>query len=125
MNILDQIMGVKEAGEMWGLSPDRVKGLCQKGEVKCKKIGWTWVLVKNQPNPKRRDFMKTWEREGYKVKERKFDHDLYVFDVIKNEEVIATILPPSIEDMKQIIEDLDNGEDVDGWEDGKGNTISI
>lgn len=52
MNVLDQIMGVKEAGEMWGLSADRVKGLCQSKEVKCKKIGNSWVLDKNQPNPK-------------------------------------------------------------------------
>lgn len=52
MNVLDQIMGVQEAGELWGLSPDRVKGLCQKGEVIAKKIGNSWVLDKNQPNPK-------------------------------------------------------------------------
>lgn len=69
--------------------------------------------------------MGTWEREGYTVKERRFDHDLHVFDVIKNDEVIATITPATIEDMLQIIEDLDNGEDVDGWEDGMGNTIRV
>lgn len=51
-NPLDHIMGVVEAGELWGLSPDRVKGLCQKGEVKAIKIGNSWVLDKNQPNPK-------------------------------------------------------------------------
>lgn len=52
MNVLDQIMGVVEAAELWGLSPDRVKGLCQNGEVQAKKIGNSWVLVKDQPNPK-------------------------------------------------------------------------
>lgn len=52
MNVLDQIMGVQEAGELWGLSPDRVKGLCQNGEVLAKKVGNSWVLDKNQPNPK-------------------------------------------------------------------------
>ncbi|WP_179861529.1 hypothetical protein [Bacillus toyonensis] len=49
---LDNIMGVKEAGEMWGLSADRVKGLCQSGEVIAKKVGNSWILDKNQPNPK-------------------------------------------------------------------------
>lgn len=54
-NPLDLIMGVKEAGELWGLSPDRVKGLCQSGEVVAKKIGNSWILVKDQDNPKSRN----------------------------------------------------------------------
>ncbi|WP_198949050.1 hypothetical protein [Bacillus mycoides] len=45
-------MGVKEAGEMWGLSADRVKGLCQSDEVIAKKVGNSWILDKNQQNPK-------------------------------------------------------------------------
>ncbi|WEG14177.1 helix-turn-helix domain-containing protein [Pullulanibacillus sp. KACC 23026] len=53
MSVLDQIMGVKEAGELWGLSADRVKAICQSGEVEAKKIGKTWIIDKNQPNPKR------------------------------------------------------------------------
>ncbi|WP_165886967.1 hypothetical protein [Scopulibacillus darangshiensis] len=69
--------------------------------------------------------MRTWNREGYKVKEKEFDHDLHAFDVIKAEDVISTITPATIEDMEQIITDLNNGEGVDGWEDGRGNTISI
>ena len=69
--------------------------------------------------------LKTWERNTYTVEEREFDGDLHEFDVIKNGEVIATINPETIEDMQAIIEDLDNGEDVDGWEDGNGNTINI
>ncbi len=69
--------------------------------------------------------LKIWERKGYTVEEKEFDYDLHQFEVIKDGEVIATITPGSIEDMNQIIEDLDNGEDVDGWEDGNGNTISI
>lgn len=55
MSILDQIMGVKQAGELWGLSADRVKSLCQAGEVECVKIGQSWILVKDQPNPKKRE----------------------------------------------------------------------
>ncbi|KAA0782577.1 hypothetical protein [Bacillus sp. BB56-3] len=131
-NPLEHIMGVKEAGEMWGLSADRVKGLCQSGAVIAKKIGNSWVLDKNQPNPKGgRKIriggvkMRTWEREGYKVVEVEHNFDLHAFDVIKKEEVVATITPNTIEDMNQIIEDLNKGEDVDGWDDGMGNTISI
>lgn len=69
--------------------------------------------------------MKTWEREGYTVEEVAHDHDLHAFEVTKGEEVIATITPATIEDMEEIIKHLDAGEDVDGWEDGTGNTVSI
>ena len=69
--------------------------------------------------------MRTWERKGYEVVEVEFDGDLHEFEVVKDGEVIATITPDTIEDMEQIIEDLDNGEDVNGWEDGMGNVISI
>ncbi|MDV6354465.1 helix-turn-helix domain-containing protein [Bacillus thuringiensis] len=51
-NPLDEVMGVVEAAELWGLSADRIKGLCQANKVICKKIGNSWVLVKDQPNPK-------------------------------------------------------------------------
>lgn len=54
MSTLDKIMGVVEAAEKWGLSADRVKGLCQKGEIECKKIGNSWVIIKDQKNPKKR-----------------------------------------------------------------------
>ncbi len=69
--------------------------------------------------------MKTWERDSYTVVEVPFDGDLHEFQIVKGEEVIATITPATIEDMKIIIQDLDNGEGVNGWEDGMGNTISI
>ena len=69
--------------------------------------------------------MRVWKREGYEVHEVEFDGDLHEFEVVKDGEVVATITPDSIEAMNQIIEDLNNGEDVDGWEDGMGNTINI
>lgn len=70
--------------------------------------------------------MKTWKRNGYKVIERPFDYDLHVFDVIMdNGYCIYTICPATIEDMRSIIRDLDAGADVDGWEDGNGNTIRL
>lgn len=70
--------------------------------------------------------MRAWERENYQVVEVEFDHDLHEFMVLAKEggEVFATITPASLEDMASIIEALDNGEDVNGWEDGNGNTIS-
>lgn len=48
---IENIMGVKEAGEMWGLDPGTIKNMCAAGKVKSKKIGNTWVIDKNQPNP--------------------------------------------------------------------------
>jgi hypothetical protein len=68
--------------------------------------------------------LRTWERENYTVEMIEFDHDLKAFEVIQGDKV-QTIAPATIEDMEAIIEDLDNGEDVDGWEDGVGNTIVI
>ena len=49
--LLDHIIGVDEAGELWNLSPDHVKRLCREGKLLCKKIGKTWVLLRDQPNP--------------------------------------------------------------------------
>ncbi|MEK4983648.1 hypothetical protein [Bacillus sp. FSL K6-6540] len=69
--------------------------------------------------------MRTWERQGYIVKEVPFDFSLNEFEVIKGNERVAVITPGSIEDMEAIISDLDAGHDVNGWEDGMGNTISI
>lgn len=51
MSVLDKIMGVEEASELWGLSSGYIKNLCAKGKIKCKKIGKTWVIDKTQPNP--------------------------------------------------------------------------
>jgi len=69
--------------------------------------------------------MRNWKREGYEVAEKEFDRDLHEFEVVKRGEVIATITPADIDDMQRIVADLDNGEDVNGWEDGMGNTISV
>lgn len=69
--------------------------------------------------------MRTWQRKGYTVEERAFDHDLHCFAVVQPGQEDQIIYPATIEDMQAIIADLDNGADVDGWEDGMGNTISI
>jgi len=69
--------------------------------------------------------MKTWLRDGYKVVEVPFDHDLHQFNVVQDGEVLFEINPATLEDQAQIIADLDAGHGVDGWEDGMGNTITI
>jgi len=69
--------------------------------------------------------MRTWAREGYEVVEKEFDHQMHEFDVIKDGEIIATITPADLDNQAQIVADLDAGEDVNGWEDGNGNTISV
>lgn len=53
INPLNQIMGVKEASELWGLSPDHIKKLCREGKVISRNIGKTWIINKNQQNPKK------------------------------------------------------------------------
>ena len=66
--------------------------------------------------------IKRWERENYIIREEEFNYDLHKF-VIWQYSMSHTIIPNTIEDMKQIITDLDNGLDVNGWDDGAGNTI--
>lgn len=53
MTVLNQIMGVDEAGEKWGYSPDHIKRMCRDGKVKAVKIGKTWVMEKNRESPKK------------------------------------------------------------------------
>ena len=67
--------------------------------------------------------MREWKRDGYKIEEREHDYDLHVFAVIVDGKKDQIITPDSIEAMTSIIADLDNGDDVQGWEDGVGNTI--
>lgn len=53
MTALDKIMGVDEASELWGLSSGYIKNLCANNKIECKKIGKTWIISKEQPNPKK------------------------------------------------------------------------
>lgn len=69
--------------------------------------------------------MRTWIRNGYEVREVPFDHDLREFNVVKDNKVVATITPGDLGEMKKIVQALDDGEDVNGWEDGMGNTIRV
>lgn len=54
LNNLDNLIGVSEASELWGLTAAYIKNLCAEGKVDAKKIGNTWVIDKRQPNPKLR-----------------------------------------------------------------------
>lgn len=122
------ITGQSISGFNQSLQTGRVQAFVEFGDTRKTRLYLREELEQYAKNKRMRgavNKMRTWEREGYTVVEKDFDHDLHVFDVIKNGEVIATITPPDIEDMNQIIEDLDNGEDVNGWEDGMGNTISV
>ncbi len=48
---LSHVIGVEEASQIWNLSSGYIKNLCASNKIKCKKIGKTWVIDKNQPNP--------------------------------------------------------------------------
>jgi hypothetical protein len=48
----DLIMGTEEASKLWGLSQDHIKKLCRLGRCEAIQIGKTWIIMKNQPNPK-------------------------------------------------------------------------
>jgi excisionase family DNA binding protein len=48
---LENVIGVEEAAELWGLSAGYIKNLCADGKIKAKKIGKTWVIDKTQENP--------------------------------------------------------------------------
>lgn len=69
--------------------------------------------------------MKTWNRGTYVVIEKEFDYDLHQFEVARGDDILATITPGDLKDQEGIIEALDAGEGVDGWEDGMGNVISV
>ncbi|WP_251553986.1 hypothetical protein [Neobacillus muris] len=50
-NVLDSIMGVQEAGRLWGMRENKVVNLCETGEISSKKLPtyhpWGWAIVKN------------------------------------------------------------------------------
>lgn len=69
--------------------------------------------------------MRTWQNGKSKIVEIDFDHDLHAFEVYRDDRLIGTVTPGSIDDMFACIDSLDNGEDPveAGWEDGMGNTL--
>lgn len=69
--------------------------------------------------------MKVWERETYTVYEDEFDRDLHCFSVWSHRDHLGTIYPADLEQQASIIDQLDDGQCVDGWDDGQGDTIDI
>lgn len=53
-SVLDQIMGVNESAQLWGLAPGYIKNLCATGKVIARKIDNRWIIDKNQSNPSRK-----------------------------------------------------------------------
>lgn len=54
MSVLDKIMGVSEASELWGFSPDHIKKMCRDEDVNAVNIGNRWILEKHQKQPERK-----------------------------------------------------------------------
>lgn len=52
---MTQIMTTEEAAMLWNLSQDRIKALCASGQVIASKRGKTWLILKEQDNPKQRN----------------------------------------------------------------------
>ncbi|TCP32201.1 hypothetical protein EV207_101179 [Scopulibacillus darangshiensis] len=102
MSILDQIMGVKEAGELWGLSPDRVKGLCQAGDIEAKKIGKTWIIFKDQPNPKRRNYVRHKETFAVVVKKEDWMDEVEYSDTVYDESEAMELAQKWAEEHKEM-----------------------
>ncbi|MDD9266018.1 hypothetical protein ACFPES_03130 [Paenibacillus sp. GCM10023248] len=47
------VMGTEEAAAMWELSQDHVKKLCRLGKCEAFLLGKSWILLRDQPNPKK------------------------------------------------------------------------
>lgn len=69
--------------------------------------------------------LRTWNRKGYTVEEQEFDYNLHKFAVIVDDEKVAEIVPADVMDMDDIIKDLDAGIDVNGWDNGNGETVDL
>lgn len=79
--------------------------------------------------------MRTWKTEikaddivhVITIKEVEFDGDLHIFEVFNGEVKLGSIVPPGIDEMNDIVNDLDNGgcPITDKWEDGMGNICQL
>jgi hypothetical protein len=122
------ITGQSVSGFNQSIQTGRIRAFVEFGEARKTRLYLREEMVQYGKSKRIRgamNEMRIWARVGYEVVEKEFDGDLHEFDVVKDGAVIATITPPSIEDMEQIVADLDDDEDVHGWEDGMGNTIDV
>lgn len=51
-DLMNQLMSTEDASELWGLSQGYIKNLCNEGDVIAYKVGRSWLLLRDQPNPK-------------------------------------------------------------------------
>jgi len=70
-------------------------------------------------------YINTWERERYIVKEKPFDFDLSQFDIIQDGRAIETITVFYKDDQESIRNALNNGKEIDGWNNGFGDVVYI
>ncbi|RXT08858.1 hypothetical protein [Ammoniphilus sp. CFH 90114] len=49
--ILDQLMSIEEASQLWNLEKSFIRQLCMDGRVIARRIDNTWVLLRNQDTP--------------------------------------------------------------------------
>lgn len=49
---LNDVTGVEEAAELWGLSPGTIKNYCAEGKIEARKNEKTWIINKNKKNPR-------------------------------------------------------------------------
>lgn len=70
--------------------------------------------------------IRVWIRDTYTVEEKRSDGDFHQFEVRTfDDQLIGTIFPESYEDQFDIMDELLRGSDVNGWKNGKGETIII
>src|SRR5690625_3701641 len=67
----------------------------------------------------------TWTVKGHKVELVDFDHDLKQIVVSKDGEVKHTITPPTLNDMYDMIQALNKGDDMQYWIDDNDNYINL
>lgn len=53
-SLMSQLMTTEEASLIWDLSADRIKALCASGAITAAKKGNTWLILRDQDNPKQR-----------------------------------------------------------------------
>jgi hypothetical protein len=68
--------------------------------------------------------MKSWTIGNVEVFEEKFDFDLHCFRIVIEGKEDQYIYPQTFDDMDLLIDALDRGLDINGFENGFGETIT-
>lgn len=68
----------------------------------------------------------TWIRENCEIREVDCDADRHTFEVFDTTgNYMGVIDADDADQTREIASQLNNGEDIEGWEDGHGNTIDF